>query len=105
MGDDRHYAVRLLWVRDQQGFDEYQEMARPILARHGVHVERWLMTDEMIGDGLERPDQIVVTWFKDAAARHAFETDPEFEKVAEIRDRSVKLVTVTGRSVFGDGPS
>ena len=66
---------------------------------------RTMMTDEMIGDGMERPDQIVVTWFKDASARHAFETDPEFEKVAEIRDRSVKLVTVTGRSVFGDGPS
>ena len=32
MSDDRHYAVRLLWVHDQEEFDEYQDMARPILA-------------------------------------------------------------------------
>ncbi len=102
MADERLYAVRLLWVRDPQGFAEYQEMAKPVLARHGVHIERWLMTEEMDGDGMEKPDQIVVTWFKDAAAKEAFEADPEFRKAAEIMDRSAKLVTVTGKSVFGD---
>jgi len=102
MADERLYAVRLLWVRDPQGFAEYQEMTKPILARHGVHIERWLMTEDMAGDGMEKPDQIVVTWFKDAAAKEAFETDPEFRKAAKLRDSSVKLVTVTGKSVFGD---
>ncbi len=102
MADERLYAVRLLWVRDPQGFAEYQEMAKPVLARHGVRIERWLMTEEMDGDGMEKPDQIVVTWFKDAAAKEAFEADPEFRKAAEIMDRSAKLVTVTGKSVFGD---
>ncbi len=53
MSEDRYYAVRLLWVHDQEGFDEYQDMARPILARHGVHIERWLMTETMVGTGLE----------------------------------------------------
>ncbi len=102
MADERLYAVRLLWVRDPRGFAEYQEMAKPVLARHGVHIERWLMTEEMSGDGMEKPDQIVVTWFKDSAAKEAFEADPEFRKAAEIGDRSAKLVTVTGKSVFGD---
>ncbi len=102
MSEERLYAVRMLWVRDPEGFAKYQEQAKPILARHGVHIERWLMTEEISGDGLEKPDQIVVTWFKDAAAKEAFEDDPEFRKAAEIMDRSAKLVTVTGKSVFGD---
>ena len=64
MNEERCYAVRLLWVHDPEGFDEYQEMAKPILAKHEVHIERWLMTGNMVGTGLDRPDQIVVTWFK-----------------------------------------
>ena len=102
MDEERYYAVRLLWVHDPEGFAEYQEMARPILARHGVHIERWLMTETMVGTGLEKPDEIVVTWFKNAAAKEAFENDPEFKKAAEIRDKAVKLVTITAKSVFGD---
>ncbi len=102
MSEERLYAVRMLWVRDPEGFAEYQEKAKPILARHGVHIERWLMTEEISGDGLEKPDQIVVTWFKDAAAKEAFENDPDFKAAAAIRDRAVKFVTITGRSVFGD---
>jgi uncharacterized protein (DUF1330 family) len=89
-------------VHDPEGFAEYQEMARPILARHGVHIERWLETENMVGTGLEKPDEIVVTWFKSAAAKEAFENDPEFKKAAEIRDKAVKLVTITAKSVFGD---
>ncbi len=102
MNEERYYAVRLLWVHDREGFTEYQEMAKPILARHGVHIERWLMTENMIGTGMEKPDQIVVTWFKNAAAKDAFENDPEFKIAAEIRDRAVNLVTITAKSVFGD---
>ena len=102
MNEERYYAVRLLWVHDPEGFAEYQEMARPILARHGVQIERWLVTEDMVGTGLEKPDQIVVTWFKNAAAKEAFENDPEFKKAAQIRDKAVKLVTITAKSVFGD---
>ncbi len=102
MPEDRLYAVRLLWVRDPKLFAEFQEQAKPILAKHGVHIERWLVTEAMEGDGLEKPDEIVVTWFADAAAKDAFENDPEFERVARIRDEAVKLVTITARSVFGD---
>ncbi len=104
MSDDRFYAVLLVWVRDPKRFAEYQERAKPILAKHGVHIERWLMTQDMDGDGLERPDQIVVTWFKTAEARAAFENDAEFVEVAKIRDEAVKLVAITGSSVFGDPP-
>ncbi len=60
------------------------------------------MTEDMVGDGLEKPDQIVVTWFKNAAAKEAFENDPDFKEAAKIRDRAVKLVTITRKSVFGD---
>ena len=102
MNEERYYAVRLLWVHDPDGFAEYQEMAKPILARHEVHIERWLMTEEIVGTGLEKPDQIVVTWFKSAAAKEAFESDPEFMRAAEIRDKAVRLVTITARSIFGD---
>ena len=45
---------------------------------------------------------IVLTWFANSDARKAFENDPEFKKTSEIRDKAVKLVSVTGKSVFGD---
>ncbi len=102
MNNDRFYAVLLLWVRDPERFTEYQEKAKPLLEKHGVHIERWLMTQDMDGDGLERPDQIVVTWFSSADAKAAYENDPQVVEVAKIRDESVKLVTITGTSVFGD---
>ena len=102
MNEERYYAIRLLWVHDPEGFAEYQEMAKPILARHEVHIERWLMTENMVGTGLEKPDQIVVTWFKNAAAKEAFENDAELKKAEEIRDKAAKLVTITAKSVFGD---
>jgi len=102
MSGDRLYVVRLLWIRDADLFAEYQEQAKPILARHGVHIERWLMTESIEGKGMDQPDEIVVTWFANAAAREAFENDTDFKKASEIRDRAAKLVSVTGRSVFGD---
>jgi len=102
MNEERYYSVRLLWVNNPEEFAKYQEMAKPILAKHEVHIERWLVTEEIVGDGLEKPDEIVVTWFKNAAAKEAFENDPEFKIAAEIRDKAVKLVTITGKSVFGD---
>ena len=102
MGEGRLYVVRLLWVRDPQGFAECQERAKPILARHGVHIERWLVTEDIAGAGIEKPDEIVVTWFTDAAAKEAFENDPEYKEVAKIMDEAVNLVTITATSVFGD---
>ncbi len=102
MSEDRLYVVRLFWVRDADLFAEYQEQAKPILARHGVHIERWLMTEALEGEGMDKPYQIVVTWFADSNAREAFENDPDFKRAAEIRDRAARLVSVSGRSVFGD---
>ena len=102
MSEDRLYVVRLLWVRDVDLFGDYQEQTKPILARHGVHVERWLMTEAIEGEGMDKPDQIVITWFANSDARKAFENDPEFKKTSEIRDKAVKLVSVSGKSVFGD---
>lgn len=102
MNEERYYAVRLLWINDPEGFAKYQEMAKPILAKHEVHIERWLVAEEMVGDAFEKPDEIVVTWFKNPAAKEAFENDPEFKIAAKIRDKAVKLVTITGKSVFGD---
>ncbi len=102
MGEGRLYAVRLLWVRDPEGFAEYQERVKPILARHGVHIERWLVTEDIAGAGIEKPDEIVVTWFTDAAAKEAFENDPEYKEAEKIREEAVNLVTITATSVFGD---
>ncbi len=100
MSENRLYVVRVLWVRDADLFAEYQEQAKPILARHGVHVERWLMTEAIEGEGMDKPDQIVVTWFADSSAREAFENDPDFKRASEIRDKAAMLVSVSGKSVF-----
>ena len=102
MQEEKCYAIRLFWVRDPEGFAEYQEQVKPIVAKHGVHIERWLVTEDIVGDGMEKPDQVVITWFRNAAAKEAFENDPEFKKAAEIRDRAAKLVTITAKSIFGD---
>ena len=102
MSDQRLYVVRLLWVRNPDLFAEYQERAKTILVKYGVHIERWLMTERMEGEGFERPDQIVVTWFKNPEAKAALENDPDFAEVEKIRNEAVKLVTITASPVFGD---
>ena len=98
MSEDRYYAVRMLWVRDQEAWDKYQEMAKPILARHNVQVEHWLITDRIVGEGIDKPDLIVVTSYPSAAALEAFENDPDFEEISALRDTGAKLIIVTARS-------
>jgi len=102
MEEEKLYAVRLLWIRDPEMFAEYQEQTKPIIMKHGVHIERWLVTSDIDGDGMERPDEIVVSWFENSASKEAFENDPELQKAVETRDKAVKLVTITAKSVFGD---
>ncbi len=98
MSEDRYYAVRMLWVRDHEIWQKYQEMAKPILDRHKVRVEHWLETDKIVGEGIDRPNLIVVTSYPSPAALEAFESDPEFKKASTLRDTGAKLVTVTARS-------
>jgi len=102
MEDERVYAIRLVWIKDKVKFAEYQKMARATKARQDMHIERWLETKDIMGEGIEKPDEIVVTWFDNAEAMHAFENDPEFKKAAEIRDQAVKLVTITAKSIYGE---
>jgi len=102
MEDERLFAVRLLWVKDPEMFARYQELVKPVLARHGVHIERWLMTENIEGEGMEKPDEIVITWFDNPQKKEEFENDPEFKMAAQIRDKAVKLVTITAKSVLGD---
>jgi uncharacterized protein (DUF1330 family) len=102
MEDERLFAVRLLWVKDPEMFARYQEMAKPVLARHRVHIERWLMTENIEGEGMEKPDEIVITWFDNPQKKKEFENDPEYKIAAQIRDKAVKLVTITAKSALGD---
>jgi len=98
MGEDRYYAVRMIWVRDQDTWEKYQEMTKPLLARHKVQVEHWLVTDRIVGEGIDKPDLIVVTSYPSAAALEAFESDPDFKNASGLRSTGAKLVTVTARS-------
>jgi uncharacterized protein (DUF1330 family) len=98
MSEDRYYAVRMLWVRDHEIWQKYQEMAKPILARHKVRVEHWLEMDKIVGEGIDKPDLIVVTSYPSAAALEAFESDPDFKTASTLRDTGAKLITITGRS-------
>ncbi len=67
MNNERLFVVSLLWVHDPDMFAEYQEQSKPVLAKQGVHIERWLMTETMEGNGFDRPDQMVVTWHRKAS--------------------------------------
>jgi uncharacterized protein (DUF1330 family) len=98
MSEERYYAVRMLWVHDPETWEKYQEMARPILARHKVQVEHWLVTDRIVGEGIEKPDLIVVTSYPNAAALDAFENDPDFKEASALRDNGAKLITITAHS-------
>ena len=98
MSEDRYYAVRMVWVRDQETWEKYQERAKPILARHKVQVEHWLVTDRIVGEGIDKPDLIAVTSYPSAAAFEAFESDPFFKNASGLRDTGAKLVIVTARS-------
>lgn len=105
MSEERYYAVRLLWVRDQEIWQKYQEMVRPVLARHDVRMEHWLMTDRMIGEGIDKPDLIVVTSYPSVEAFQAFQNDSDFQKASALRDRGAKLVTITGNAAMLAKPS
>ena len=98
MSEERYYAVRMLWVHDPETWEKYQEMARPILARHKVQVEHWLVTDRIVGEGIDKPDLIVVTSYPNAAALEAFENDPDFKEASALRDNGAKLITITAHS-------
>ncbi len=98
MREERYYAVRMLWVHDPETWEKYQEMARPILARHKVQVEHWLVTDRIVGEGIDKPDLIVVTSYPNAAALEAFENDPDFKEASALRDNGAKLITITAHS-------
>ncbi len=101
MSDERIFWVRMLWVNDPELLAEYRRQAKPIVAKHEVHIDRWLITENMYGNGFDRPDEIVVTSFRNAAAKDAFDNDPDLKKVAELRDRAAKVVTITAKSVYG----
>ena len=98
MSEDRYYAVRMIRVQDDEIWQRYQEMAKPILDRHDVRVEHWLETDRIVGEGIEKPDLIVVTSYPSPAALAAFEGDPDFKEASAVRDKGAKLVTLTARS-------
>ncbi len=102
MSEDRYYAVRMLWVRDKEAWDKYQEMAKPILARHGVQVEHWLVTEEIFGEGFDKPDLIVVTSYPSAAALQDFERD--LKKASGLRETGADLVTITARAGMPPNP-
>jgi uncharacterized protein (DUF1330 family) len=97
MSENRYYAVRMLWVQDQETWRNYHKLAGPILARHDVRVERWLETDKIEGEGIDKPDLVVVSSYPSLAAFEAFEADPDFKEASAVR--GAKLVTVTARSV------
>ncbi|MEE8302746.1 MAG: hypothetical protein V3S24_09965 [Candidatus Tectomicrobia bacterium] len=40
------------------------------------------MTEDIDGDGMKRPDEIVVTWFENAASKEAVENDQALQKAA-----------------------
>ena len=102
MSEDRSYYIRLLWIKDPDLFAQYQEKARPLVSKHGLHIERWLVAEEIDGENLEKPDEIVVGWFKNDAARRAFEEDPESKALVALREEAASLVPITAKSIFGD---
>jgi uncharacterized protein (DUF1330 family) len=51
---------------------------------------------------MEKPDEIVITWFDNPRKKEEFENDPEYKIAAQIRDKAVKLVTITAKSALGD---
>jgi uncharacterized protein (DUF1330 family) len=91
------YIVVDVTVTDPQGYTEYIGKVGPLLEKHGGKVTHRLGNIEAI-EGAWQPNTLVLIEFPDRAAAKAFNEDPDYPPIKELRLRST-----TGNLLIADG--
>lgn len=96
----RLYGVGFVRFRPggEAGLDAFNREAQSLFARHGMHVESMqqvaqTMTPVGTGDGLA-PQRVVVFFLDEAAQLPVYAADPEYRRLAPLRDEGLERYDV-----------
>ena len=101
MSNDRYYQVVLIWMKDANLFAEYGQAVGPVVAKYGGSLERMLTPQEIQGRDLAVPDMVNVVYYDSEEAYEAFERDPEFIEIKQMRTDSIDMLALEGHSSHG----
>ncbi len=91
------YLIVNIAIKDAAGYDAYKAGVPAIIRKHGgEYLARGGATEVLEGDVV--PERIVLLKFPDIPAVKAFLSDPEYEPLKAIRQRtaSTQMVAVEG---------
>ena len=96
------YAVAALKINDESLYRTYQAQVPALLSRHGGKV---LIADEAPSkrEGNFKADKIVVLEFPNEAAAQAYLSDPDYQRIAEIRKTSTIAETWSVKGFVASG--
>ena len=98
MKRDRLVLVVSLWLKgaDIAAFEAFEQAAASCMAKHDGRIERVVRLDDA-GDA-QRPFEIHIVSFPDAAAFYAYREDPQMRALAAARERVIdRTVVHSGR--------
>ncbi|MDZ7937838.1 MAG: hypothetical protein U5M53_05985 [Rhodoferax sp.] len=93
---NRLYGVGLVRFKEggSAGLDAFNLQAQTLFARHGMHVESMMDVKQILTPvGAEQgmaPERVVVFFLDDASAMKAYATDPEYARLAPLRDQGLE---------------
>lgn len=95
--NQRIYFTNLIYLQDgQEGlFQEYERRALPIIFKYGGRFENIIKPTKVTGN-LSLPDEIHILSFETEADFQRYRQDPESQKIAPLRHKSVKEAIIIG---------
>ena len=97
----RYYQVVFIWMRDPETFGCYCDLARPVVAPYGGMLERMLLPEAVVGDGMAKPDIVNIVFYDSGAAFAALDADPQFQRIVPMRTASIDMASIEGRPIGG----
>ena len=74
----RIYGLVFINIKDEVKFNEYGKLANPFVNKYGGGIERSIKVEDMMGEGLNKPDIINVTYMANMEAFQKLNSDQEF---------------------------
>jgi uncharacterized protein (DUF1330 family) len=81
------YVIVDTLIHDSEGYDEYKQLARPIVERHGGEYLVRGADIDLVDSELWSPTRIVLIRFPDHAGARAFLDSDEYAPVKAMRHR------------------
>jgi len=91
----RTYGLVFIRVKDKAKLEEYSKLADPIVKKHGGGIERSIKVTNVYGME-EQPDIVNIAYMDSPEAQHAFQHDPEFQKLLPMRAEAIDMVFIGG---------